>query len=82
MPSTNTIHQHPTCSRVINITLISSLVFLLLSSLILLHLTGEMYSHLCQLPSISLEGVQHLLLLLKFVLMMMAHIALMLQLYF
>ena len=38
MLSTHTIHWNPTCSRVISITLISSSCFLLLSSLIFLHL--------------------------------------------
>ena len=78
--STHTIHRNPTCSRVICITLISSMVFLLLSSLVLLHLIGQIYSRLCQLLAILLEGVQRLLLLLKFILMSVAHIELMLQL--
>ena len=58
------------------------MVFLLLSSLVLLHLIGQIYSRLCQLLAVLLEGVQHLLLLLKFILMSVAHIALMLQLNF
>ena len=76
MVSTHTIHRHPTCSRVISITLISSSFFLLLSPLVLLHLISQIDSRLCQLPSISLERIQRLLLLVKFVLMSMAHIAL------
>ena len=82
MLGTHTIHPNPTCSRVICITLISSMVFLMLSSLVLLHLVGQIYSRLCQLLAILLEGVQRLLLLLKFVLMSVAHIVLMLQLNF
>ena len=82
VPSTHTIHRNPTGSRVISITLISSSCFLLFSSLILLHLVGEIYSRLCLLMSILLERMQCLLLLLKFVLMPMAHIALMLKLNF
>ena len=78
--STHTIHRNPTNSRVISITLISSSCFLLLYPLVLLHLIGQIDSRLCQLPSISLERIQHLLLLVKFVLMSMAHIALMLKL--
>ena len=80
--STHTIHRNPTDSRVISITLISSNSFLLLSPLILLHLISQVNSHLCQLPSISLERLQRLLLLLKFRLMSMAHIALVLKLDF
>ena len=82
MLSTHTIHQNPTCSRVICVTLISLNGFLLLSSLVFLHLIGQMYSRLSQVLAILLEGVQRLLLLLKFVLMSMVHISLMLQLYF
>ena len=81
LPSTHTIHLHPTSSRVISITLIPPDFFLLLSSLILLQLIGKVHSCLCQLTSISLERMQRLLLLLKFSLMALAHIALMLQLY-
>ena len=80
--STHTIHRNPTDSRVISITLISSNSFLLLSPLVLLHLIGQVNSRLCQLPSISLERMQRLLLLLKFRLMSMAHIALVLKLDF
>ena len=58
------------------------MVFLLLSSLIFLHLIGQIYSRLCYLQSISLEGVQRLLLLLKFSLMSLMHNAHMLELYF
>ena len=78
----HTIHRNPTDSRVISITLISSSCFLLLYPLVLLHLIGQIDSRLCQLPSISLERIQHLLLLMKFVMMLMAHIALMLKLDF
>ena len=82
MLSTHTIHRNPTDSRVISITLIPPDFFLLLSSLILLQLIGKINSCLCQLTSISLEGMQRLLLLLKFRLMSLAHIALVLQLNF
>ena len=82
MLSTHTIHWNPTCSRVICITLIASMVFLILSFLFLLHLIGQIYSRLCQLLAVLLEGVQCLLLLLKFTLMLLAHIALVLQLNF
>ena len=81
MLSTHTIHRNPTGSRVISITLIPPDFFLLLSSLILLQLIGKIHSCLCQLTSISLERMQRLLLLLKFSLMALAHIALVLQLY-
>ena len=77
---THTIHRNPIGSRVICITLISPSFFFLLSPLVLLHLIGQIDSRLCQLPSISLERIQRLLLLVKFVLMSMAHIALMLKL--
>ena len=42
----------------------------------------QLRSHLGQMLAILLEGVQHLLLLLKFALLLVMHIALMLQLYF
>ena len=82
MASTHTIHRHPTCPRVISITLIPPDFFLLLSSLILLQLIGKIHSCLCQLTPILLERIQRLLLLLKFSLMALAHIALVLQLDF
>ena len=65
----------------ISITLIPPDFFLQLSSLILLQLIGKINSCLCQLTSILLERMQRLLLLLKFSLMALAHIAPVLQLY-
>ena len=78
----HTIHRNPIGPIVICITLIPPSFFFLLSPLVLLHLVGQIDSRLCQLPSISLERIQRLLLLVKFILMSMAHIALMLKLDF
>ena len=75
---THTIHRNPIGPRVICVTLISTNFFLLLSSLVLMHLIGEVYSRLSQLTSIPLKRMQCLLLLLNFVLMTVAHIALLL----
>ena len=79
---THTIHGSPIGSRVICITLVSSNFFRLLSSLVFLHLVGQIDSRLCQLPAVSLKGMQRFLLLVKFILMPMAHITLMLKLNF
>ena len=63
------------------IILISPIGILLLSLVVFLYLISQMCSWLGQMLTSLLESVQHLLLLLKFALMLSAHIALMLELY-
>ena len=82
MSSTQTIHWNPTYSRVISITLISSGILLMIYHFILLDLIDKLGSSLGQVLTISLQRMQYLLLMLKFMLLLSAHIALMLELYF
>ena len=64
--STHTIHQNPTSSRVISITLISFDILLIISPFILLYLIDKLGGRLGQVLAILLERMLHLFLMLKF----------------
>ena len=80
--STYTIHWNPANSRVINITLISPGILLIISFSILLDLNHKLHNSLGQMLAVWINCMQHLLLMLKFDLLLSAHIMLMLELYF